>query len=30
MSFEVNRLNVGIEMSCQYKIKAHRYIDEQM
>jgi hypothetical protein len=30
MSFEVNRLNVGIEMSCQYKIKAHRYIDEEM
>jgi len=29
MSFEVNRLNVGIEMSCQYKIKAHRYIDEE-
>lgn len=30
MSFEVNRLNVGIEMCCQYKIKAHRYIDEEM
>lgn len=30
MSFEVNRLNVGIEMSCEYKIKAHRYIDEEM
>ncbi len=29
MSFEVNRLNVGIEMSCEYKIKAHRYIDEE-
>ena len=28
MSFEVNRLNVGIEMCCQYNLKAHRYTDE--
>jgi len=28
MSFEINRLNVGIEMYAKYDLKVHRYADE--